>query len=77
MTTIPLLGTGTFRLKDQLAFDSVLMALKQGSRHIDTAQIYANEKQVGDAIKASGIARADIFLTTKVWTDRFAHDKLI
>ncbi|MBB1381182.1 2,5-didehydrogluconate reductase DkgB [Shewanella sp. SR41-2] len=77
MTTIPLLGTGTFRLKDQLAFDSVLMALKQGSRHIDTAQIYANEKQVGDAINASGIARADIFLTNKVWTDRFAHDQLI
>ena len=65
---IPMLGTGTFRLKDQAAYDAVLMALEEGSRHIDTAQIYGNEKPVGDAIHASGIPRQELFITTKVWT---------
>lgn len=43
MNTIPMLGAGTFRLNEQAAFDSVLMALQAGYRHIDTAQIYGNE----------------------------------
>lgn len=72
---MPMLGTGTFRLKDQAAFDAVLMALEEGSRHIDTAQIYANEAAVGEAIKASGVPRDELFITTKVWTENLATNR--
>lgn len=74
MNSIPMLGAGTFRLQEQAAFDSVAMALEAGYRHIDTAQIYGNEKEVGDALTASGIAREDIYLTTKVWMDKLGKD---
>ncbi len=70
---MPLLGAGTYRLKEQAAIDSVTTALELGYRHIDTAQIYGNEKEVGDAIKASGIPREEIFLTTKVWMDKLSY----
>ncbi len=56
-----------------MCFASCPQALKLGFRHIDTAQIYGNEAEVGEAIAASGIARADIFLTTKVWVDNYRH----
>ncbi|UTM59638.1 2,5-didehydrogluconate reductase DkgB [Photobacterium sp. CCB-ST2H9] len=74
---MPHLGFGTFRLEGQTAFDSVTLALNAGYRHIDTAQIYGNEQAVGDAIQSSGIAREDIFLTTKVWTDNFSRELFI
>jgi 2,5-diketo-D-gluconate reductase B len=67
---IPQLGAGTFRLKGEDAFHSVTMALEAGYRHIDTAQIYGNEKEVGEAITASGVARDKLFLTTKIWMDK-------
>ncbi len=76
-TPLPHLGFGTFRLEGQTAFDAVTMALNAGYRHIDTAQIYGNEQAVGDAIKASGIARAELFLTTKVWTDNLHRNAFI
>lgn len=72
---MPMLGTGTFRLKDQAAFDAVLMALEEGSRHIDTAQIYGNEAAVGEAIKASGVSRDELFITTKIWTENLAANR--
>lgn len=72
MHDMPMLGTGTFRLKDQAAFDAVLMAIEEGSRHIDTAQIYGNEAVIGAAINASGIARHELFITTKIWTENLA-----
>ncbi|QYK08684.1 2,5-didehydrogluconate reductase DkgB [Shewanella mangrovisoli] len=75
MTAMPMLGTGTFRLKDKAAFDAVLMALEEGSRHIDTAQIYGNEQAVGDAINASGIPREELFITTKVWTENLTKER--
>lgn len=75
--TIPLFGLGTFRLKDQVVVDSVKNALDLGYRLIDTAQIYGNEAKVGRAIVESGVPREDIFITTKIWTDQFAKDKLI
>ena len=50
-SNIPALGVGTFRLKDDEAYNSVSMALEVGFRHIDTAQIYSNEEAVGRAIK--------------------------
>lgn len=64
---IPALGFGTWKLKGDECRISVRKALEMGYRHIDTAQIYENENEVGDAIRDSGIARGDIFLTTKVW----------
>lgn len=66
---MPSLGMGTFRLEDEVCYDSVSMALDVGFRHIDTAQIYGNEEQVGRAIKDSGIARDELFITTKVWNN--------
>jgi 2,5-diketo-D-gluconate reductase B len=75
--TIPSFGVGTFRLSGQTVIDSVHNALDVGYRAIDTAQIYGNEAEVGQAIEESGIARADLFVTTKIWTDNYAKDKLI
>ena len=74
---MPFLGSGTFRLQGDVAYQSVLQSLKLGYRHIDTAQIYGNEKEVGDAIKDSGIPREEIFLTTKVWIDRFTKETFL
>ena len=74
---IPALGFGTFRLPGPDTLRMVPAALKLGFRLIDTAQIYGNEAEVGAGIAASGVNRADIFLTTKVWVDRFGHDALI
>jgi 2,5-diketo-D-gluconate reductase B len=74
---IPVLGLGTFRLKDEVALNSVKMALEVGYRHIDTAQIYENESEVGAAIKESNIKREEIFITTKIWTANLSAAKLI
>ncbi len=75
--SIPAFGLGTFRLKDQTVIDSVRNALDVGYRAIDTAQIYGNEAEVGQAIADSGVPRGELFVTTKIWTDHFAHDKLV
>ena len=75
--TIPAFGLGTFRLKDQVVIDSVTNGLEVGYRVIDTAQIYGNEAEVGKAFAASSVPREDLFITTKIWTDNFAADKLI
>lgn len=72
---IPSFGLGTFRLKQQAAYDSVSTALELGYRAIDTAQIYENEEEVGKAMAASGIARKDVFITTKVWVSNFGKDR--
>ena len=74
---VPLFGLGTFRLKEQAVIDSVSTALSLGYRAIDTAQIYGNEAEVGQAVAGSGVARSELFLTTKIWTDNLAQDRLI
>lgn len=74
---MPKLGAGTFRLKEQQAEDAAAMALELGYRHIDTAQIYRNEADVGRAIANSGLPRGELYVTTKIWTDQFAQGKLI
>lgn len=74
---IPALGFGTFRMPGPDTLRMVPHALKSGFRHIDTAQIYGNEAEVGAGIAASGIARTDIFLTTKVWVENYPHDAFI
>lgn len=76
MSTIPAFGVGTFRLTGQDAIDSVRNALDVGYRAIDTAQIYGNEAEIGQAIAASAIERDALFLTTKIWTDNYARDRL-
>lgn len=74
--TIPAIGFGTFELEPSDAEAMTEHALKVGYRHIDTAQAYNNEQAVGQGIDKSDVAREDIFLTTKVWTDRFTHAEL-
>ncbi|MFM2088429.1 MAG: 2,5-didehydrogluconate reductase DkgB [Pseudomonadota bacterium] len=74
---IPEIGLGTFRLQGQVVIDSVTTGLEVGYRHIDTAQIYGNEAEVGQAIAASGVARDELFVTTKIWIDSLQRDKLI
>ena len=68
---IPALGFGTFELEGETARRMVETALALGYRHIDTAQIYGNEEAVGRGIADSRVAREEIFLTTKVWIDRY------
>ncbi|WP_310631168.1 2,5-didehydrogluconate reductase DkgB [Paraburkholderia sp.] len=77
MSHIPAFGLGTFRLQGQVVIDSVRNGLELGYRAIDTAQIYGNEAEVGEAIAASGVARDELFLTTKIWVDHYAREKLI
>jgi 2,5-diketo-D-gluconate reductase B len=77
MSNIPAFGLGTFRLQGQVVIDSVRNGLEAGYRAIDTAQIYGNEAEVGEAIATSGVARKNLFLTTKIWVDNYAREKLI
>ncbi|NYJ28212.1 aldo/keto reductase [Allomuricauda sp. ARW1Y1] len=72
---MPILGYGVFQVPDyEECKNSVLHALKSGYRSIDTAQAYANEKAVGDAIKESGIPRDEIFVTTKLWVSDYGYE---
>ncbi len=73
-SVIPSIGLGTFRLKGQDVKDSIKSALELGYRHIDTAQMYENEKEVGEAIRESGIPRKELFVTTKIWHERLEGD---
>ena len=71
---MPKLGLGTFRLEGDECASAVEGALGLGYRHIDTAEMYDNEEAVGRGIAASGVARGDVFLTTKVWWQHLAGD---
>lgn len=75
--SIPQLGLGVWRTPDDQASDVVSLALRTGYRHIDTASVYQNEEGVGQGMVASGIAREDIFLTTKVWNDDQGFDETL
>lgn len=74
--TIPTIGLGTWTLKDEEGSKIVAGAIAAGYRHIDTARMYDNETAVGAGIKASKIARNDVFVTTKVWKDDIAGGDL-
>lgn len=67
--TIPALGLGTWELRGTECERQVAAALEMGYRHIDTAAMYENEREVGAGIRAGGVPREEIFLTTKVWPD--------
>ena len=70
--TIPAIGLGTWELRGRACVRLVEQALRIGYRHIDTAEIYENEREVGEGLRASGVSRGDAFITTKVWTDHLA-----
>lgn len=72
---IPLLGLGTWELHGRQCARVVEQALRLGYRAIDTAQMYENEREVGEAIHASGVRRDEIFVTTKIWPSHFAGDE--
>lgn len=75
--SIPTLGFGTFRMEAADTERMVSNVLKIGYRHVDTAQIYGNEAAVGQGIVSSGVARADIFLTTKVWVASYERSAFL
>jgi 2,5-diketo-D-gluconate reductase B len=74
--SIPQIGLGTWQLKDESCTRSVAHALELGYRHIDTAEIYGNESEVGEAIQTSGVARGDIFITSKAWLEHAGHESM-
>lgn len=77
--TIPQLGFGVYQVRPEDTVEAVSEALEVGYRHIDTAQVYGNEREVGEAVRASGLDRSEVFVTSKLWFatggpyDRF-HD---
>lgn len=71
---IPQLGLGVYKMTQDLAVPAILSALELGYRRIDTAALYDNEVEVGAAIRKSGLARHEIFVTSKVWNDRQGYD---
>lgn len=74
---IPLVGLGTWSLRGKLCVDMVEQALRLGYRHIDTAESYENEREVGDGLHLSGVQRCEIFVTTKVSPSHFSPSKLV
>jgi 2,5-diketo-D-gluconate reductase B len=74
--SLPRLGLGTFRMQGDVCRAAVETALGLGYRHLDTAEMYANEEAIGPAIAASGIARKDLHVTTKVWHENLAPDAI-
>lgn len=74
---VPEIGLGTHRLFGKDCTKTVLEAINIGYRHIDTAQIYKNEKEIGDAIRSSHVDREELFLTTKIWHTNLDHDEVL
>jgi diketogulonate reductase-like aldo/keto reductase len=74
---IPRIGLGTWPMKGDGCHKAVSSALEMGYRHIDTAEIYRNEREVGRAVRDSGIPREEIFVTTKVWSNHLSRSELM
>lgn len=72
---LPLLGYGTWQLRGEDASTGTAEALAAGYRHIDTATMYGNEKQIGEALRGAGLPRESLFLTTKLPPDRFGSER--
>ena len=73
---LPRLGLGTYRMQGDVCRAAVESALALGYRHIDTAEMYANEDAIGAAIAASGVPRHDLHVTTKVWNENLAPEAM-
>jgi len=74
---IPQLGLGVYKVPDAEAARVVETAIAAGYRHVDTAALYANERGVGDGVRASGVPRDEIFVTTKVWDDDHGYENTL
>src|SRR3954470_15571279 len=75
--TIPALGLGVFQSPPEETTAAVEAALRGGYRLIDTAAAYANAREVGDAVSASGLDRSDVFLETKIWSSDYGYDETL
>jgi len=75
--TIPTIGFGLWQVPDDVAVDATLTAIEAGYRHLDTAAVYENEAGVGKAIARCGLARNELFVTTKVWNTEHGYDKTL
>jgi len=75
--TMPALGFGVFQSAPEATTAAVDAALRAGYRHIDTAAAYGNEREVGAAVRASGLARSEIFLETKIWINDYGFDETL
>ena len=76
--TMPVLGLGTYSLHGDECINAILSAIELGYRKFDTATFYGNEKEVGEAIRCSGVSREEFFICTKLYPNEFAHaDKAI
>src|SRR4029078_9499730 len=73
---IPAVGLGTWELKGRICARVVEQALRLGYRHIDTAEMYDNEREIGEALRASGVKRNEVFITTKIWPSHLAPREL-
>jgi 2,5-diketo-D-gluconate reductase B len=73
---IPLIGLGTWDLRGRVCARVVEQALRLGYRHVDTAEMYDNEREVGEGLRGSGVRRNDVFVTTKIWPSHFAPREL-
>jgi diketogulonate reductase-like aldo/keto reductase len=74
---IPAIGLGVYQTPPEETVAAVTAALKAGYRHIDTAAAYGNEKEVGQGIRDSDVARENIFIETKVWISDFGYDETL
>jgi diketogulonate reductase-like aldo/keto reductase len=74
---LPALGLGVFQTPSDETRDAVRSALDAGYRHIDTAAAYGNEREVGEAVHASGLDRSDVFLETKIWISDYGYDETL
>jgi diketogulonate reductase-like aldo/keto reductase len=75
--TLPALGLGVFQTPPDETRDAVTAALQAGYRHIDTAAAYGNERQVGEAVAASGVDRSEVFLETKIWISDYGYNQTL
>lgn len=74
---VPEIGLGTYKLHDRECSNVVRMALEIGYRHIDTAQMYKNEREIGEALSVSNVPREDVFLSTKIWHTNLDADDVL
>src|SRR4051812_12702796 len=75
--SMPALGLGVFQSPPEETRDAVLAALTAGYRHVDTAAAYGNEREVGEAVRASGVDRSEVFLETKIWISDYGYDETL
>jgi diketogulonate reductase-like aldo/keto reductase len=74
---MPALGFGVFQTPPEETRSAVQAALAAGYRHIDTAAAYGNERQVGEAVRSSGVGRAEVFLETKIWISDYGYEETL